>query len=178
MKLNKGELLHIGITNLGKEANDLSLQKRLLVIDIIVLLILLFWIVYLLFIIPRILLVLLISIITFFVLLHIYMIPLSIHGIYLNGISSAQHFFPDYLKNKTFQRYQDISKIGYGTSKREGNDFQFLVVYTDNLKLPSAVFNGFWITDDFLDKLENTLKKRCPNAQWEEMKWESIPGWK
>ncbi|UCE06930.1 MAG: hypothetical protein JSW07_02505, partial [bacterium] len=183
MEYEKGKLLHQAKTNLRPIAEDLSHQKMrvslllisIFIVSLALIFLLINWEIY-----GEQIFFLTLFVGSFLVIFldNLYRIPLSIHAIYTNGISSVQHTIIDHLRDKTFQPYGSIKKIGFGKSVKEGKEFRFIVVYTEDMTKPVAIFNGFNIIDDFLNKLEQALKQNCPNASWVEMKCEDIQGWK
>ena len=101
---------------------------------------------------------------------------IDISGIYENGISSAHHHLIDFLFRKTFHKYEDITKIGYGTLNRYGKNINFLTFYEKNLKKPSITcFREDKYTNDFYKKLISTLKEKVSNIEWVEIDYRSLP---
>ncbi len=102
---------------------------------------------------------------------------IEINGIYELGISSAMHNLGDCLMKKTFHRYENITKIGYGNHTFTGGlKTSFISIYENNENEPSApAFHKYRFKNDFYNKLIKTLKQKCPNAKWVKIEYASLP---
>lgn len=105
----------------------------------------------------------------------LYITPFTLNAIYENGVSSVNHTLIDFIKRRTFHRYDDIRKIEVWNKKSEnGTRMQKkILIYENDSNKPSLTFTEFIkngstyaYKNDFLNVLEKHLKDKCPNAKW------------
>lgn len=104
---------------------------------------------------------------------------LEIDGIYGNGITNRNDYLFKRLTGKSFHRFGNITKIGYGQYTWNNVTKNFVLIYENNSISPACGnFNDKKFKNDFYDRMVETLKVKCPNATWEEVDFLSIPKWK
>ena len=103
-------------------------------------------------------------------------IGFEIDAIYENGVTNRYTSLKEFLQNKRFHRFEDITKIGYGINNIENEKSEFIVMYEKNSKDPTIPnYTKIEYKNNFYEKLIETLKPKCPNAIWKEVDWMSLP---
>ncbi len=101
---------------------------------------------------------------------------LEIDGIYENGITNRNDYLFKRLYAKSFHRFENITKIGYGQYTWDNVIKNFIIIYEDNSLSPACgSFNDKDFKNDFYERLVETLKEKCPNAIWKKVDFFSIP---
>jgi len=86
--------------------------------------------------------------------------------IYENGITSFNHNLIDYLLNRVFHSYKDITKIEIGKFKSSTSfhPVEFMVIHEKGRK--ATTLYSSWYRNDYWEILKQVLKEKCPQASW------------
>ncbi|MFQ6061535.1 MAG: hypothetical protein ACE5KV_09660 [Thermoplasmata archaeon] len=96
----------------------------------------------------------------------------EIDAIYEEGITNRAATLLDRLRNQFFARFAEIKTIEYGTLATQEGNVDFLRVFGSKGSLLKPFYNRKY-RNDFYGVLVQTLKEKCSDCEWLEVKHEN-----
>lgn len=177
---SRGKLLYHGIIGIW---SDTIQKQKYTMIECIFLLLLVIFQMFLLLLeyfstdpIPKHLIIFIDLFILLIIIFMISRIGFEIDAIYENGITNRHTSLIKYFQNRRFHRFEDITKVGFGTRNVSDKKSEFIVLYENNSKDPTVSnYTKIEYKNEFYSGLVEVLKQKCPNAKWEEIDWKKLP---
>jgi hypothetical protein len=99
---------------------------------------------------------------------------LEVDCIYENGITNRRSTLLDRILGRSFVPFKEIKVIGHGKEPLKGKMVTFIVLKTEDGSNLLPPFVDYGYTTNFFDVLAKQLRKRCPNAEWQEVSWQDL----